>query len=326
LAAEVPSESLSAVLRQYPPAGLRVIAPMEHGGRNDTYLVADPAGRRYVLRRYRRNPDERRIRFQLAFQRELLRRRYPTSEIVDSAAGPLVRAGSGIWVLFTYVEGSAYDYDSMAQVAEAGRRLAQFHLLTADIDLEDVPLEVNPDARGWLTHGEERLAALDTLCAGLGVDEQLAFLRAWLRELVAAVPLATFDALPGGWVHADFHGRNMVFAGDALAGLFDFDPLYRGRWLEDVAMSLFRFAREARQSFNIRQDAARLFLAEYERARPLTTDERRVLPHFGPLGWVERAAYYELVRRDGEDWLALFRLHVATMRAVGVQLRQLAIG
>jgi len=314
------------VLRRYPPAGRRVIAPMEYGGRNDSFLVENSSGVRYVLRRYRRNPDERRIRFQLAFQRELLSRGYPTAEIVESAAGPLVRADSGLWVLFTYVDGVEYDYDRMAQVAEGGRRLAQFHLLTADIDLEDVPLDVNPDARGWLTHGEERLAALDALCAGLGVDEQLAFLRSWLGELIAAVPLATFDALPGGWVHADFHGRNMVFAGDVLAGLFDFDPLYRGRWLEDVAMALFRFAREARQSYNIRPDAARLFLSEYERARPLTADERGALPYFGPLGWVERAAYYELVRRDGEDWLALFRLHVATMRAVGVQLRKLAPG
>ena len=326
MAAEVPIDAIRAALRQYPLAGPRVIAPIEASYRNDNFLVEDGAGDRYVLRRYRRNPDECRIRFQLAFQRELRRRGFPTSDIVESdGAGDFVTTDSGLWVLFTYVEGSEFDYDSLGQVAEAGRRLAQFHLLTADIDLEDVPLDVNPDARRWWTHGEEQLAALDALCDGLGVDEHLAVLRAWREELVAAVPLATFDALPAGWVHADYHGRNMVFVGDELRGLFDFDPLYRGRYLEDVAMATVRFARQSRRVLRLRPDAARLFLDAYERVRPLTPEERASLVAFGPLGWMEKASYYEMLRRDGEDWLGHLRLTAGVMRTVGEELRRLDV-
>ena len=319
--------TLSAVLAQHPLRGARAVSVIAASNRNDNFLVEDPEGHRFVLRRYRRNPDTRRVAFQLAFQRQLHDLGYPTSQVIENSAGEaMVTDESGIWVLFTYIEGSEFDYGRPGQVIEAGRRLAEFHTVSAQIELEEVLVDANPDARRWWTHGEDELSALDALCAGLGVDEELAYLHRWRAELVAAVSLPTVDALPSGWVHSDFHGRNMVFVGDELRGLFDFDPLYRGRWLEDVAMALVRFAREARGSFNLRPDAARSFLSAYEEVRPLTAGERRLLPLFGPLGWMERASYYLLLRRDGEDWLGHLRLYTATMRAVARALTALDLG
>jgi len=60
---------------------------------------------------------------------------------------------SGLWALFTYVEAAEYDFANMGQVAEAGRRLAQFHNITRSIELEEVVLDINPQLRRWWTHG-----------------------------------------------------------------------------------------------------------------------------------------------------------------------------
>jgi len=311
------------VLARYPLDSPRIIERLAASVRNDSYLI-EGADSRYVLRRYRRNPDGRRIRFQLAFQRELGRRGYPTSEIVPSSQGELFVAGpSGLWVLFTYVEGAEYDFANMGQVAEAGRRLALFHNITRSIELEEVVLDINPQLRRWWTHGDEELAALEEMFRNEGVEEELAFLRTWHAGLVRDLPLERFDALPAGWVHADFHGRNMVFAGEELRGLFDFDPLHRSVYVGDVAHALFMFGRESRGSTRIRPDAARTFLGNYERERKLADAEREALPAFGALAWVPNPAYQALVRRDGEDTVAHFRRYVQLMRDLQSEMERL---
>ena len=146
-------------------------------------------------------------------------------------------------MLFTYVDGSEFDFSRMAQVGEAGRRLAQFHAVGSSIDLEEVVIDVNHTGRRWWTRGDEEVAALEEMFRGDGVEDELASLREWQAELLREWPLARLDALPAGWLHSDYHGRNMVFVDDKLRGLFDFDPLRRGLLIEDVGHALFMFSR-----------------------------------------------------------------------------------
>lgn len=324
MASAITDDVFASVLAQYPLRRPRVVAPLDASVRNDSFLIDDAGGRRYVLRRYRRNPDKRRIAFQLQFQQELHRHGYPTSEIVESAAAALlVTSEADLWVLFTYVEGSEYDFAKMAQVSEAGRWLAEFHTVTSSIELEEVVIDINPPARRWWTHGEEELSALEALFRDDGVEEELAFLRAWHAQLLHQWPLDRLDTLPAGWVHSDFHGRNMVFVGDELRGLFDFDPLHRGFWVEDLGHALFMFAREFRGSTRIRPDAARRFLEAYETGRTLTKAELEALPIMAVLAWAPSAPYQELHRRDGEDTLAFFRHYVVLMRELQSEMERL---
>lgn len=320
---------LVRVLQQFARVGSRVVGPIEASKRNDNFLVQDAAGRRYVLRRYRRNPDQRRIEFQLRFQQQLRRLGYPTSEIVETAAGELIiPSESGPWVLFTFVEGEEYDFSRMGQVAEAGRRLAQFHTVASSIELEDVPLDINPTGRRWWIAADEEFAALEEV-VGVEAPKEMAWLRAWQARLVESLSLDRYDALPSGWVHNDFHGRNMVFVGDELRGLFDFDPVMRGPFAWDVGHAVFLFAREFRGSTHIRSDAARTFLEAYDGVRPMSDEERKALPLLLACRRAPSAPYQRMLRRDGEDSLASFRHYVALMRELeteGERLRPLLAG
>ncbi len=324
MAATISDQLLTSVLRQYPLSEPNVVGPFEASKRNDSFLVEDAVGDHYVLRRYRRNIDERRVLFQLSFQQQLRQRGFPTSRVIESGSSlPLVASQAGLWALFSYIEGEEYDFGRMAQVAEAGRRLAEFHTVTDSIKLKDVDIEINPHPRCWWTHAEEEIAELEQMFAGQGVEGEIAFLRDWQAQLVHQWPLARLDNLPVGWVHSDFHGRNMVFVGDELRGLFDFDPLHRGFLVEDVGHALFMFSREFRGSTHMRPEAVRLFLAEYHRTRPLGGEERAALPMAATLAWVPSAAYHELLRRDGEDTLAFFRHFVQLMRDLGAEMERL---
>lgn len=320
----ITDELITEVLRQYPVPNPHVVALIEASKRNDNVLVEDAAGRRYVLRRYRRNPGARRIIFQLRFQQELHRLGFPTSEIIEAAAGGLfVTSDVGPWVLFTYIDGTEYDFSRMEQVVEAGRRLAEFHVITQSIDLEEVLLDINYDLRRWWTHGDDELAGLERLFSSQGVDDEIAFLRAWQADLVLKWPLARLEALPTGWLHSDFHGRNMVFVDDELRGLFDFDPLHREFLIEDVGHAIFMFSREFRGSTHIRPEAAQLFLDAYRGVRPLEEDEWAALPMVAVLAWAPSAPYHELLLRDGEDSLAFFRHYVQLMRDLGAEMERL---
>lgn len=311
-------------LAVYPLDAPSVVAPLEASVRNDSFLVEDAAGARYVLRRYRRNPDARRIDFQLRFQQRLRVLGYPTSEIIASASGGLVvPSAAGPWVLFSHVDGSEYDFANMGQVREAGRRLAEFHTITSAIELEEVVIDINPQLRRWWTHGEEELAALAALFRAGGVEQELTFLRGWHADLIRRWPLARLDALPVGWVHSDFHGRNMVFVGDKLRGLFDFDILHRGFWIEDIAHALFMFGREFLGSTRIRPEAARFFLDAYDGVRPQAEEEREAISMMAVLVWVHSAPYHALLARDGEDTLAWFRHYVARMQDLRSEMERL---
>jgi len=308
---------LDAVLSKYRLSGMLFADSLGAGRRNDSYVIEDVEGARFVLRRYRRNPVMARIVFQLRFQKELKRRGFPTAEVIETTEGDLlVQLESGPWVLFSHVAGEEYDFGRLDQAAEAGRRLAQFHLVTKDIQLEDVPLDINPSLRRAWTHWEVDLDELRAEFIGDDIEEQLTVASRSRNELVASLPLDAFDTLPSGWAHGDYHGLNVVFAGAELRGLFDFDALYRGRYVEDIGYGLFMFGREFRGSHKIRSGAARAFLDGYCDTRPLLQSERDALALIAPLCWVGRGTYYAMLRRDGDEALVHFRRHMDTMRAL----------
>ena len=74
----------------------------------------------------------------------------------------------------------------------------------------------------------------------------------------------------------------------------------------------------------MRVEAARLFLDEYHRTRSLRMEEREALPMAVALAWVPSAPDHELLRRDGEDTLAVFRHYVQRMRDLGAEMERLA--
>ena len=121
---------IESILGMYPIRQASAVGLMEASNRNENYLVADEGGRQYVLRRYRRNRELARVAFQLRFQKHLLANGFPTAPIVLTKEGTDFVVHDDIpWALFGFIEGSEYDFERMGQVAQAARRLAEFHAI-----------------------------------------------------------------------------------------------------------------------------------------------------------------------------------------------------
>ncbi|MGB2695305.1 MAG: phosphotransferase [Dehalococcoidia bacterium] len=337
-----------AALRSYPLQAPSILGRDEVGVGNDNWLVADGAsGERYVLRAYHllrmraasSVAAAGRIAFQLAFQEHLLDGGFPTATIVRTRTGEAFASVEGLhWALFGLVEGQEFDFTSLGQAREAGKSLAQFEVVAAGYTGPVVAPPVREvDVGKWLapvsSHvwrtsvlAEEHSERLREMFAGQGFEQELDFFSDWQRAAAEAWPRDRLAALPQAWLHCDYHGRNMLFQGDELAGLFDFDFITHGPRTFDVGRALFNFGRERRVSTTLREEFCRAFLEGYESVQPLSDEERQALPFMAVLNWVPDASFYAARRLEpGDPGIGKhLQFDVGMMRAIQAEMRRLA--
>ncbi len=293
------------------------IASSFPGERNDNFLIEDSTGRRLVIRRFRRNPDRARIAFQLDVQEHLSRAGVPTAAIVVTRDHRRITPGEPPCVAFEYIHGDHYAFTSLAQLKAAARTLASLHDALDTLRIDDVPMTVNPHVERWWQQPGQEIEAL----APTVRRHDLAL----LERTVAQLDLDACARLPAGYVHGDFHGRNLIFSQDDVAAVLDFDVVHHTVRAVDVARSLLAFARPQRGSLRARPEFAATFLAEYQRRRPLTNAERAALPTLLALVFAPRAAKCQLLAAEGDDpasWAAERISAVAALAAQRVKLAQ----
>lgn len=259
---------------------------LEGGTVNANFIVDG----RWVLRRHDRNPDIERARLQARFQVHLDEQRFPVPRIV----GDPVRVDGAVWSLSEFVEGPLFDFGRPMQIAEAGRRLAQLHDVARSFRAVHVPAGGRVWPLEWCAAPELHLQDVRETFGPRHIDE---FARA-VRHVLEITPVARTAELETQWVHGDYHGLNMIFDGDRLAALLDFDAVHVSSRVTDVARGMFSFGRERRGSTTLRPAVVREFLRNYG---PLTELERDFVPACLILYWAEDAPHAERYARMGRD-------------------------
>ena len=154
--------------------------------------------------------------------------------------------------------------------AHLGTTLAHMHVAGADFDMQQPNLrglawwqETVPVVTPFLTEPQRELA-----------ETELAF-----QQQVAASP--AYATLPRGPVHADLFRDNAMFeatdAGDLLTGVFDFYFAGIDALLFDIAVCLNDWCIDL-ESGRLDEPRATVLIAAYHTVRPLTHNERRLLP------------------------------------------------
>jgi homoserine kinase type II len=160
--------------------------------------------------------------------------------------------------------------------------------------------------------------------AGAEARDALRYLSGWWASVLKEWPVERLDALPSGWLHGDYHGRNMTFDGDQVAGVFDFDDVDRGPYVFDLAAGLVKFGREARSSLRIRGDFARRFVDGYDAVRPISRGERAALPVMAAMGFPPHPRNYRYWRdRRGIDIGHRFVREVAAIRTLRAEMERI---
>jgi len=293
---------------------------------NDNWVVRHRTGTLCILRRNAQHESLERLRFQVNLQRHLLARGVPTAAILEANDGSvLVVDDEGVtWMLFAHVHGTAYAFDNPKQTVEAAQWLARFHDVCASFAAEPPEAPGQVPIRACWANASQNLSGLEAMFQGSRFKDELAYVRAYWQSLLQDWPLERVDALPSGLMHGDYHGRNLVFVGERLAGLFDFDDVSRGPLIWDVANAALKFGRTGRGSLTFRPHAFRLFLEAYASLRPLSRDEREILPTMVVLSNPPYAPYYRYRAARHLDVEARFLREVASMQKLTREMVRIA--
>jgi homoserine kinase type II len=234
--------------------------PIATGTVNTNLRVETAAGPLFVRINEGKSEDD--VRREAEIVAHAAARGVPTPAPLRTAGGePFVRWSGELASVFPWVAGRTLRRPELApaQAAQVGRALAALHRAGADL----------PDRRAGRYEPDEirrrfeRIAALARPELAEAVATLGPELAALERERAAAVPL--------GLIHGDLFMDNVLFEGDDLRALIDFEQASWGRLAYDVAVTTlaFGFGRD-----DFRADVVRALLDGYAAARPPAADER----------------------------------------------------
>jgi homoserine kinase type II len=283
---------LARVLSHYALGELRAAQRVERGFINEKWMVETTCGRCFLKRRH---PDLRRpdfIRAQHDLIKWLRQADFPAAVILPTLSGEtFLVLGGEFYEIYDYIEGKPYDHDRPEHLEEAARTLGRYHASVkgfASQVLRDLGAVYSPVTLN---------ATLARLRASWQLDQDSDLVQ-MVRELEAqaadlAAHLAGHGALPHLVIHGDYYAGNLLFDGDCIVGVVDYD---KARWqprVLEVAEALIYFARERSEHFKhivysgvLDLGVVHQFLAAYVGMVSLSESEMRALPHWMRTIWL----------------------------------------
>jgi Ser/Thr protein kinase RdoA (MazF antagonist) len=249
----------------------------------------------FVVKRHVPEVGPERLEWTAQLLDALRNRGFPNDQLLRSDAGPAALPLHGrLFTAHTFLPGECFR-GGMGRLTEAQRNsaidgLAWFHSLTGQAAAAEAPpplvagsgSESAVDPRPLLY--SEDISQLSAYCSA-AVDQLAPDVRAELDglfdHLAGVLRGDAYRALGRQVIHGDFRHKNMVFAGDTFAGLFDWDFVQLAPRLVDVCG---RFAQHYLDvSATTGPSAITGYLARYREAAlrhhaPLTREEEHTLP------------------------------------------------
>ncbi len=255
------------------------------GGSSSVNLRIDHAGAPVVARFYRSSRDTTRIGAMQAARRALRDAGLPCPPVVSTPAGAtLIEVDGALVEVEPFVEWDARmnsapllerGFELMARMHDVLRAAALPAAAHTGADANHIEASA---ALAATRRGAERIG-------GWPADPAFAALAAGSVELIEAVAAAEaslLPQLPRQLVHGDFWDNNVLFRGDEVVALIDFD--FMGEWarIDELALTAYFWLLEPGKGVPTPADIGpvRRFLDAYDAAAelPLSAAERLALP------------------------------------------------
>jgi homoserine kinase type II len=289
----VTEAELARVLGCYPLGELKGAWRTEHGFVNDNWIVETSRGRYFLKRRHPslRQPDF--IRAQHALIVHLRQSDFPAPILVPTIHGETLLVLDGeCYEVQVYIEGTPYDHDRSVHLEEAAVTLGRYHTLVqgfapaALCGLGDLytPTILSANltnlAQAWQLDRNPNLARIASQLAAQAID--------------LATRFARHGALPQLVIHGDYYAGNLLFDGDHIVGVVDYD---KARWqprVVELAEALIYFASPRRGHLKrlvypgfLNWDPFARFLHAYARAAVPDENEVHALPDYVQCIWLQ---------------------------------------
>lgn len=265
------------------------------GGIENTNYFVDTERGEFVLTVFERLSFAQ-LPFYLRLMQHLAQRGIPVPEPRADAGGEILHSLAGKpAAVVDKLRGASQLAPDVFHCEQVGAMLARMHLAGRDFPLKQ------PNLRGlpwWTETVPVVLPYLNASQAEL-IRSELAF----QQQLAASAGYADLQAHHAGPIHADLFRDNVMFEGlpgrEKLSGFFDFYFAGVDTWLFDLAVCLNDWCIDL-ASGALDETRASGFVAAYERERPLSGAEHRLLPAMLRAGalrfWLSRLWDFHLPR------------------------------
>jgi len=284
---EVSFDETAAFLRFLDLGQLQHLKGAAGGIENTNYFVDTDQGQ-YVLTLFERLTFEQ-LPFYLHLMKHLALRGIPVPDPVANAKGAILHRLKGKpAAVVNKLRGHSELAPTPVHCAGVGDMLARLHLAGLDYPHQQ------PNLRGLAWWNETVPVVLPYLS-----DDQRSLILGELayQNHVAASP--SYRSLPRGVIHADLFRDNVMFEGGQLTGFFDFYFAGYDTFGFDIGICLNDWCVDL-ESGKLDRTRADAFMAAYQEVRPLTAQERTLLPALQRAGalrfWVSRLWDFHLPR------------------------------
>ena len=283
---EVSFDEASTFLQSLGLGSLQNMEGCSGGIENTNYFVTTDQAP-YVLTLFERLTAEQ-LPFYLRLMKHLAVHGIPVPDPAANRDGDVLHAVNGKpAAVVNRLKGKSELQPTAAHCSALGEVLARMHLAGRSFEMQQPNLRALP---WWNETVPVVLPFLEAPQAAL-IQSELAY-----QNHVAT--LSSYGALPRGPIHADLFRDNAMFATDLpagaapqLTGIFDFYFAGVDAWVFDIAVCLNDWCVDLPTG---RGDAerSRALLQAYEAVRPLTAQERELLPALARAGafrfWLSR--------------------------------------
>jgi homoserine kinase type II len=239
----IPSSQAELVkaLRHYSLGELRAAQRIERGFINENWLVTTGRGRFFLKRRH---PDLRQpevIRAQHHLMQRLWQSGFPAPLLVPTILGETLLILEGdFYEIQGYIAAEPYDHNRLVHLEEAALTLGRYHARVQGFAPHALRQLGQLYAPGMARVALTRL----TSAWGLEQDPDLVPILDQLQAHVAhlAACFAKHGPLPHLVIHGDYYAGNLLFKGDGIIGVVDYD---KARWqprVVELAEALIYFA------------------------------------------------------------------------------------
>jgi homoserine kinase type II len=232
---------LARVLEPFALGEVVAARQIEQGFVNENYVVETGRGRYFLKRRHPSLRQAEVIRAQHALVGWLSRGGFPAPTLVPKASDgdTLLVLDGQYYEVQEYIEGTPYDHGQPAHLAEAGTVLARYHRLVEPFD--------SPVLSGGALYGLRTLRAnLRGIARVWRLDRDAALIESFRRLTDHADDLAArfsrHGPLPQLIIHGDYYAGNLLFDGDRIVGVVDYDKASLQPRVAELAEALIYFA------------------------------------------------------------------------------------
>jgi homoserine kinase type II len=285
-------QDIVRILAHYHLGDLERYQHIRRGHVNEKWLVETTEGRYLLKCRHPSLSAPRQVDAQHALMGHLRAVGFPVPALISTRyATSFLEVEGEVYEVQAYLAGIPCDPAQPAHLATAARTLGWYHDAVQGFDSPALhrPAErYGPPALGQII---ERLKKPWRGRTAAQLDLSIGELQRHARDLEAR--FREFGPLPALVIHGDYYADNLIFQGDRVVGVIDFDLAHWCSRAMEVAEALLAFATERCRRFEsivyrgvLDLDVAHQFLAAYAETAELSEAEIRALPHLIRTIWL----------------------------------------